>query len=155
MAGFATLADIVPMPQGEVTIRGKKLPIVDMDVGAIGRLLMKFPEVAAAVEKQGTLDVPMLLACSGAVVNVILALGTGGSEADAKAAGSNLALSEKATLLAAILERAIPDGIGPFVKLLKVLRLDGVKGAPAAQAAPARPDKIRLRGTRSEKPSTR
>src|SRR6185369_14703696 len=151
MAGFASLADIVPMPPGEKTIRGKKLPIVDMDVGAIGRLLLKFPEVAAAVEKQGTLDVPMLLACSGAVVNVILALGTGGSEADAKAA-ANLALSEKATLLAAILERAIPDGIGPFVQLLKVLRLDGVKGAPAAPAAPARPDKIRLRGTRSEKP---
>ena len=124
------LLSIAPLTD-TVSVRGAKAIVCGVDVGEIVKLLTRFPKLRK-MWATGQWDVEQLLAMSGEAIAAVIAAGCSNlDEANAK----NLALDEKAELIAAIVRVTMPRGPGPFMATLTALL--GTVGGAASPTAPA------------------
>lgn len=124
------LLSIAPLTE-KVPVRGAKAIIGGVPVAAIAGLLSRFPALRK-MWATGKWDVEQLLGMSDEVIAAVIAAGC--SNIDEANAG-NLALDEKAELLAAIIRVTMPRGPGPFMATLTALM--GTVGGAASPTAPA------------------
>jgi hypothetical protein len=124
------LLDIAPLTEN-VTVRGAQVIVSGIDIPDIIDLLTRFPKIRK-MWASGQWDVEQLLGMSKEAVVALIAGGC--SNLDEKNA-SNLALDEKAEILAAIIRVTMPRGPGPFMATLTALM--GTVGGGASPTAPA------------------
>lgn len=124
------LLDIAPLTE-TVPVRGAKAIICGVPVKAIASLLARFPDLRKmwATDKW---DAEQLLGMSDEVIVALIDAGC--SNIDEANAG-NLALDEKAEMLAAIIRVTMPRGPGPFMATLTALM--GTVGGAVSPTAPA------------------
>ncbi|RWC25912.1 MAG: hypothetical protein EOS27_27050 [Mesorhizobium sp.] len=124
------LLDIAPLTE-KVSVRGAEAIINGVPVKVIAGLLARFPDLRK-MWASGKWDAEVLLGMSD---DVIAALIAGGCENIDEANAANLALDEKAEILAAIVRVTMPRGPGPFMATLTALM--GTVGGAASPTAPA------------------
>ncbi|MER9937412.1 hypothetical protein [Mesorhizobium sp. M0088] len=124
------LLDIAPLTEN-VPVRGAQAIVGGVPVKAIAVMLARFPDLRK-MWASGKWDVEQLLGMSDEVIAALIAAGC--TNIDEKNAG-NLALDEKAELLAAIMRVTMPRGPGPFMAALTALM--GTVGGAASPTAPA------------------
>ncbi|RWO23369.1 hypothetical protein [Mesorhizobium sp.] len=124
------LLSIAPLTE-TVPVRGAKANVCGVPVKAIAGLLARFPDLRK-MWATGKWDADQLLGMSDEVIAALIAAGC--SNLDEANAG-NLALDEKAELLAAIIRVTMPRGPGPFVATLTALM--GTVRVGASPTAPA------------------
>lgn len=130
------LLDMAPSQKTE-TIRGKALPVTGITLAGIARIMGQFKEVErlfTGKSKPEDWTAASLMKLVPDAVSEIIAAGLGfpGNAAQIKAA-ETLTLGEQLSLVTAILEVTMPQGIGPFVeKLSGLLSASGMK-APATK----------------------
>jgi hypothetical protein len=133
---MADFVDIAPLSD-VVTVRGNALTTRGLDIPAIGSLAHRFPELGSLLDG-GTIELPAILALSENITSAICAAGCAQiSEAGA----ANLALAEKAEVIASIAKMTMPRGFGPFVETLTgimgMLPSSQPAARPAGKKAPA------------------
>lgn len=144
---MAGLIDIAPAVKS-VPIRGSDVDVFGVGAGAIAALLVRFPELKTMLQSRSLGDAAALMTLPDRILDAVIAAGLGGlGDADVERNVGNLALGEKAELLAAVVTLTMPGGLDPFLKLVDAL---GLAATPAADAD----GKIKLRTTTSRKPST-
>ncbi|RWO35919.1 MAG: hypothetical protein EOS11_33305 [Mesorhizobium sp.] len=124
------LLSIAPLTE-TVPVRGAGAIICGVPVKAIARLLARFPDLRK-MWATGKWDVDQLLGMSDEVIAALIAAGCSNID---EANADNLALDEKAELLAAIVRVTMPRGPGPFMATLTAL-LGTVGGGAASPTAP-------------------
>lgn len=125
---------IIPTSEGEQEVDVRGLNLQD-----IANLMARYPEVIGQFD--GKLDALSILKLGPQVVAAIMAMACGApNDAGAEQALLSLGLSKQAEILTIIVKETAPNGIGPFVELLKALGLDLAtvqrKAASAAQLPP-------------------
>ena len=123
------LLDIAPLTE-TVPVRGAKAIICGVPVKTIASLLSRFPDLRK-MWASGKWDAEVLLGMSDEVLAALIASGCSNID---EAGASNLALDEKAELLAAIVRVTLPRGPGPFMATLTALM--GTVGGGASPTAP-------------------
>ncbi|MDX8513525.1 phage pre-tape measure protein [Mesorhizobium captivum] len=124
------LLSIAPLTES-VPVRGAKAIIRGVDIEEIIGLISRFPKIRK-MWATGQWDVEQLLGMSREAVAAVIAAGCSNiDEANAR----NLALDEKAEILAAIIRVTMPRGPGPFMATLTALM--GTVGGAASPTAPA------------------
>lgn len=131
------LLSIAPLTE-TIEVRGAEAVIRGVTVKAIAGLLGRFPDLRK-MWATGQWNAEQVLGMSDEVIGAVIAAGC--VNLDEENAG-NLALDEKAELLAAIVRVTMPRGPGPFMATLTALM--GTVGGAASPTAPA---------SRSRKPS--
>lgn len=131
---------INPAPD-TITINGKKIPVHGISMTGFGTLIPRFPnlmsDLTERVKKDGALSLVAIIDVAGPAIGAILAAGLGypgNEEAEKKAA--QLDVSTQIKLLDKIVEKSMPDGVGPFVEQW---------GALMARFAPAPAQKMRFK----------
>ncbi len=131
---------INPAP-GTVTINGKKIPVHGISMTGFGSLIPRFPNLVADLQermtKDGALTLIGIMDVAGPAIGPILAAGLGypgNEEAEQKAA--QLDATTQLKLLDKIVEKTMPDGLGPFVEAW---------GTLMARFAPPAPRKMRFK----------
>ena len=111
---------INPAPE-TVTINGKKTPVHGISMTGFGSLIPRFPnlvnELNERMKKDGNLTMPAIFDVVGPAIGPILAAGLGypgNEEAEQKAA--QLDATTQLKVLDKIVEKTMPDGLGPFVE---------------------------------------
>jgi hypothetical protein len=111
---------INPAPE-TVTISGKKVPVYGISMEGFGHLIPRFPDLMKSLQdrmqKDGALTLVGIMEVAGPAIGPILAAGLGlpaNEEAEKRAAV--LSAAEQLKLLTKIVERTMPDGLGPFVE---------------------------------------
>lgn len=140
---------INPAPE-TVAINGKKVAVHGISMQGFGDLIPRFPNLIADLQsrltKDGGLSLLAIIDVAGPAMGPILAAGLGypgNQEAEEKAA--HLDASTQLKLLDKIVDRTMPDGLGPFVEQWAGLMM---------KFAPAQPQKLRFKVLRREsKPS--
>lgn len=122
------LLSIAPLTE-TVDVRGEEAIVNGVPVKAIAGLLARFPSLRK-MWATGQWDAEQLLSMSDDVIGAVIAAGVNIDEANA----ANLALDEKAELLAAIVRVTMPRGPGPFMATLTALM--GTVGGAASPTAP-------------------
>ncbi len=131
---------INPAPD-TITINGKKIPVHGISMTGFGSLIPRFPnlmnDLTERVKKDGELSLVILMDVAGPAIGAILAAGLGypGNE-DAEQKAASLDISTQLKLLDKIVEKTMPDGIGPFVDQWASLM---------ARFAPPAPRKVRFK----------
>ena len=135
---------INPAPE-TVTVNGKKIPVHGISMTGFGSLIPRFPSLITdlneRMKKDGALSLLAIIDVAGPAVGAILAAGLGypgNDEAEQKAA--QLDASTQLKLLDKIVEKTMPDGIGPFVEEW---------GTLMARFAPPAPRKMRFKVLRT------
>ena len=142
---------INPAPD-TVTINGKKIDVHGISMEGFGHLIPRFPnllgELNERLKTDGRLTVIAVMQIAGPAMGAILAAGVGhpGNEEAEKDLGK-LSMAAQTTLLDKVIERTMPDGLGPFVA-----QWGGLMGRFATPTPP----KMRFKGLPKEsKPSYR
>ena len=111
---------INPAPE-TITINGKKIPVHGISMTGFGSLITRFPnlvnDINDRIKKDGALTLIGIIDVAGPAIGPILAAGlgyVGNEEAEQKAAQFDASTQVK--LLDKIVEKTMPDGIGPFVE---------------------------------------
>ncbi|MBR1150079.1 hypothetical protein [Bradyrhizobium sp. JYMT SZCCT0428] len=125
------LLHFVPLTE-TVTIRGKKIKLRGIDIGELGQLFFRFPDVAAMMAKR-QFDVQKAAVSKEAMVAFAVAGAGQPGDAAMEKSFANLSLGELAVLFKSVFKLTAPGGIGPFVEL--VLTLQGKEGAEEDAAA--------------------
>ena len=131
---------INPAPD-TITINGKKIPVYGISMTGFGTLIPRFPnlmnDLSERMKKDGTLGLMAIIDVAGPAIGAILAAGVGrpGNE-QAEESFGRLAAGQQIKLLDKIIEKTMPDGIGPFVEEWAKL---------IARFAPAPPRKMRFK----------
>ncbi len=131
---------INPAPD-TVSINGKKIAVHGISMTGFGTLIPRFPNLVndlnERMKKDGALSLIAIMDVAGPAIGAILAAGLGypGNE-DAEKKAAQLDASTQLTLLDKIVEKTMPDGIGPFVERW---------GTLMARFAPAAPRKMRFK----------
>lgn len=131
---MAGMVDIVELDYA-VEIRGQRLETPGLKLRAIGKLLVRFPEIRKQIET-GKFDPEALLELSDDAIAAVIAAGLGkvGDE-ETEAWAGKLSLGEQAELLFSIYNATVgPKGFGPFVQLLAAVGMVN-GGAPSATAS--------------------
>ncbi len=111
---------INPAPE-TVTINGKKTPVHGISMTGFGSLIPRFPnlvsELNERMKKDGALNLNAMMEIAGPAIGPIIAAGVGlpGDE-QAEEFYAKLSASAQLRLLDKIVEKTMPDGIGPFVE---------------------------------------
>jgi hypothetical protein len=136
---------INPAPE-TVAINGKKIPVHGISMEGFGVLIPRFPnlisDLQARLEKDGGLTLLAIIDVAGPAIGPILAAGLGfpgNEEAEQKAA--QLDASTQLKLIGKIVDRTMPDGLGPFVEQWADLMM---------KFAPPQPPKLRFKVLRRE-----
>ncbi len=131
---------INPAPD-TISINGKKIPVHGISMTGFGTLIPRFPslmsDLSERMKKDGALTLVAIMDVAGSAIGAILAAGLGypgNEEAEKKAA--SLDISTQLKLLDKIVEKTMPDGIGPFVDQWAGLM---------ARFAPQQPRKMRFK----------
>ncbi len=131
---------INPAPD-TITINGKKVQVHGISMNGFGSLIPRFPNLMTDLQerttKDGALTLVGIMDVAGLAIGPILAAGLGfpgNEEAEKKAA--QLDASTQLKLLDKIVEKTMPDGLGPFVEEWANLM---------ARFAPAPPRKMRFK----------
>ncbi len=131
---------INPAPE-TVTVDGKKIPVHGISMTGFGSLIPRFPDLVGQlnerIKKDGALSIVAVMEVAGPAIGAILAAGVGqpGNE-QAEENYGKLAVSAQLKLLDKIMEKTMPDGVGPFVEQWGMLM---------ARFAPAAPRKMRFK----------
>lgn len=141
---------INPAPE-TVAINGKKIPVHGISMEGFGHLIPRFPnllgDLQARMEKDGALTLVGIMEVAGTAIGPILAAGLGypgNEQAEKQAAQLSAAMQLK--VLDKIIEKTMPDGLGPFVEQWATLM---------ARFAPPAPRKMRFKVLQREsKPSS-
>jgi hypothetical protein len=111
---------INPAPD-TVTIGGKKVSVHGISMEGFGHLIPRFPglmqKMQERMQKDGALSLPAIMEVAGPAIGPVLAAGfglPGNEEAEQKAA--LLSAAEQLKALTKIVEKTMPDGLGPFVE---------------------------------------
>ena len=132
------LLSIAPLTE-TVPVRGAKAVVCGVDIEEIVGLISRFPKIRK-MWASGQWDIEQLLGMSKEAVAALIAAGCSNiDEANAK----NLALDEKAELLAVIVRVTMPRGPGPFMATLTALM--GTVGGAASPTAPVSKSRKPLR----------
>jgi hypothetical protein len=111
---------INPAPE-TVTINGKKIDVHGISMQGFGHLIPRFPnllnELVARFQKDGNITPMAIMDVAGHATAAILAAGVGhpGDEQAEQMAGQ-LGATDQLKLLKKIVDRTMPDGVGPFVE---------------------------------------
>ncbi len=111
---------INPAPE-TITINGKKIPVHGISMTGFGSLIPRFPnlvtELNERMKKDGALNLNAMMEIAGPAIGPIIAAGVGlpGNE-QAEESYAKLSASAQLKLLDKIVEKTMPDGIGPFVE---------------------------------------
>ncbi len=111
---------INPAPD-TVTVNGKKIPVHGISMTGFGHLIPRFPnlvsELNERMKKDGALNLNAMMEVAGPAIGPIIAAGIGlpGNE-QAEESYAKLSASAQLRLLDKIVEKTMPDGIGPFVE---------------------------------------
>ncbi len=131
---------INPAPE-TISINGKKVPVHGISMTGFGSLIPRFPNLVTdlneRMKKDGALSLIAIIDVAGPAIGAILAAGLGypgNEEAEQKAA--QLDVSTQLKLLDKIVEKTMPDGLGPFVEEWAKLM---------ARFAPPAPRKMRFK----------
>ncbi|RWB85914.1 MAG: hypothetical protein EOQ52_20395 [Mesorhizobium sp.] len=124
------LLSIAPLTE-IVEVRGAEAVVHGVPVKAIASLIARFPDLRK-MWATGKFDAAPLLGLSDEVIGAVIAAGCANIDEENAA---NLALDEKAELLAAIIRVTMPRGPGPFMATLTALL--GTVGGAASPTAPA------------------
>lgn len=128
------LLSIAPLTE-IVDVRGAEAIVKGVPVKAIAGLLARFPDLRK-MWATGKWDAEQFLSMSDDVIGAVIAAGCANIDEENAA---NLALDEKADLLAAIIRVTMPRGPGPFMATLT-----GLMGTVGGGASPtAQPSKSR------------
>lgn len=125
------LLDIVAI-KSTVPIRGKDLDITGISFDDFVALLMRFPELQKAFGEGMTAE--RIADAAPAALGAVIAAGTGhgGSSAHEQAA-RKLVIGDQLTIIKAILDVSLPQGLRPFLDSLREFGLDVLP--PASPAA--------------------
>ncbi len=141
---------INPAPE-TVSINGKKRPVHGISMTGFGSLIPRFPNLVTDLQdrmnKDGALTLVGIMDVAGPAIGPILAAGLGypGNE-KAEQETAQLDATTQLKLLDKIIEKTMPDGLGPFVEGWTNLM---------ARFAPAQPRKMRFKVLQREsKPSS-
>lgn len=124
------LLSIAPLTEN-VPVRGAAAIVGGVSVAAIAGLLARFPDLRK-MWSSGKWEMEVLLGMSDEVIASLIAAGCSNID---EVGATNLALDEKAELLAAIVRVTMPRGPGPFMATLTALM--GTVGGAASPTAPA------------------
>ena len=134
------LVDIAPSIE-TVEIQGTPVAVHGISAKGVAHLLGRFPELRMLMIGQ-EVEAAQLMAMGGDAVAAIIAAGCGypGDE-KAEAVAAKLAIDAQADLLAIIVRRTLPAGLGPFVEKLTALGgiLDAVPSATAQASKSLKP----------------
>lgn len=122
---MSSLSSILPLTE-TVVVRGLDIEVPGCSVKELGRALFRFPQLATVFQDAHMAKIGSAILDAGDdVANVIIAAGlrVSGNQ-DEEAGIANLALGEKATLIAAILRVSLPDGPRPLLDLLAALKVE-------------------------------
>jgi hypothetical protein len=141
---------INPAPD-TVTINGKKIGVHGISMEGFGNLIPRFPNLMTELQERlnadGKLTVVAVMQVAGHAIGPILAAGVGhpGNE-QAEKDLARLSAAYQLKLLDKIIEKTMPDGIGPFVDQWANMM---------ARFAPPTPRKMRFKVLQREsKPSS-
>ncbi|TPN53987.1 hypothetical protein [Mesorhizobium sp. B1-1-7] len=124
------LLSIAPLTE-TVPVRGVAAVVRGVAVQSIADLLARFPDLRK-MWASGQWDYAKLLGMTDEILAAVVSAGVEGLD---EANAANLALDEKAELLAAILRVTMPRGPAPFAASLTALM--GTVGGAASPVAPA------------------
>jgi hypothetical protein len=131
---------INPAPE-TVTINGKKVAVHGISMEGFGHLIPRYPNLISDLQDRlktdGNLTVVAIMQVAGPAIGPILAAGVGhpgNDEAEKQAA--QLSAATQLKLLDKIIDKTMPDGLGPFVEQLATL---------IARFAPPQPRKMRFK----------
>lgn len=105
-----------------VEIRGKKVPVPGISAEGFGNLIPRFPNLVTDLQERlkrdGSLSIVAIIEVAGPAMGPILAAGLGlpGNE-EAEKRAAQLDMSSQLRLMQKIIDRTMPDGLGPFVDL--------------------------------------
>ncbi len=131
---------INPAPE-TIIINGKKVPVHGISMTGFGYIIPRFPnlmsDLTERMKKDGALSLMAIIEVAGPAIGSILAAGLGhpGNE-DAEQKAADLDISTQLKVLDKIVEKTLPDGIGPFVDQWASLM---------ARFAPPAPQKMRFK----------
>lgn len=140
---MAKLHDIIP-PQHRVVIAtaegDQEVDVRGLDLEDITNLMARYPEVIEQLDGN-KLDASALLKMGPKIIAAVMAYGCGApNDPGAEQVLMRLPLGTQVDILNIIVKETAPNGIGPFVKLMKALGLDldmvRQKAASAKQSAP-------------------
>lgn len=126
------LLHFVPLTE-TVLIRGKKIKMRGIDIGDLGQLFYRFPDVAQMMANR-KFDIQKAAVSKEAMVAFAVSGAGYPGDAATEKSFANLALGELAILFRAVFKLTAPGGIGPFVDL--VLTLQGAGDPEVAAVAP-------------------
>ncbi len=111
---------INPAPDTTVTINGKRVPVYGISMAGLGLLIPRYPNLVADLTERMQKDgfsLNAIIEVAGPAIGSILAAGLGfpGNE-DAETKAAQLDISTQLKLLEKIVEKTMPDGLGPFVE---------------------------------------
>jgi hypothetical protein len=124
---MAKLSDIIP-PQHRIVINvagegEQEVDVRGLNLQDIAGLMSRYPEVIEQFD--GKLDALAILKLGPQVVAAIMAMACGApGDRGAEAALLALPLGKQAEILNIVVRETMPNGVGPFVELLKALGLD-------------------------------
>jgi hypothetical protein len=147
--GFLSMTDIVnfvPLA-AKVTVRGETFKLRGIELQEIGELIYRFPKLLELRAQLGNLNIAAL-AGTPAIVAAVIAYATDKGQ-DSEKGFANLALGERAKFLSKIVELTAPDGIGPFVDLLRAVIPEAFQTAAQPPAA-----KLKIRARPSSRRPT-
>jgi hypothetical protein len=110
---------INPAPD-TVTIGGKKITVHGISMEGFGHLIPRFPDLMKALQdrmqKDGALTLVGIMEVAGPAIGPVLAAGLGhpGDE-EAEKRAAMMSAAEQLKALTKIVEKTMPDGLGPFV----------------------------------------
>lgn len=123
-----------------VEVRGKRYEIPGLKFKAIGKLIVRFPEIRKQIEMRA-LDVPALLDLADDALAAVIAGGLGkvGDKTTEKWAAS-LSLGEQSELIHSIYKATVgPKGVRPFVLLMEEVGLGSPSDTASDTTSPSQP----------------
>lgn len=123
------MVDIVEL-EYSVEIRGKNYETPGLKLRALGKLLVRFPEVRKQIET-GKFDLEALLELSDEAIAAVIAAGLGKiGDKKTESWAARLSLGEQAELLFSVYNATVgPKGVGPFVQLLAAVGMVSTSAA--------------------------
>lgn len=124
---MAKLSDIIP-PQHRIVItlandEAQEVDVRGLNLQDVASLMARYPEVIEQFD--GRLDAMAILKLGPQVVAAVMAMACGApNDRGAEAALLALPLGKQAEILNVVVRETMPNGVGPFVDLLKSLGLD-------------------------------
>jgi len=144
---MSDIVNFVPLT-AKVTVRGQTFKLRGLEFQEVGELVYRFPKLLELRAAAGTINLAALVGMPAIVAAVIAYATDKGALEQAEKSFANLALGERAKFLAKIVELTAPDGIGPFVELLRAVMPEAFQ-----TAAPAS-EKIKIRVAKSSRRPT-